>query len=155
MPSRDLRLLIAGDHTGDVFHSGYAALRSHLDRHQTTEVCFTGPVPDRTLAGLMRLAQALVLPSLDEGFGLPGIEAAACGAAVVATRHSALPEVLGDAAVYFDPYEPGGLRRAIEPVLQDAALRAALGARASERAGRLSWTAAARSLLAAFDELAS
>jgi len=94
-----------------------------------------------------------VLPSLDEGFGLPGIEAAACGTAVVATRNSALPDILGDAALYIDPADGAALQAALARVLDDPDLRASLGARAAERARLLTWDAAARSLLDIFAEL--
>jgi glycosyltransferase involved in cell wall biosynthesis len=102
----------------------------------------------------MRLAQALVLPSFDEGFGLPAIEAAACGAAVIVTRNSAMPEVLADAALYVDPYDVASIETAMRQILDDAALRASLGARAAARAHAHTWDAAARQLVAMFEELA-
>jgi len=96
-----------------------------------------------------------VLPSFDEGFGLPAIEAAACGAAVIVTRNSAMPDVLGDAALYVDPYDTASIAAAMQQVLSDASLRATLGARAAERTRALTWDAAARQLIAIFEELAS
>ena len=149
----DVILVIAGDYEGDVFHSAYPRLRAQLEDGREPRVVFTGRLDDQAIAGLMRLAQALVLPSFDEGFGLPGIEAAACGTAVVATRNSALPDVLGDAALYVDPRDEPALQAALERVLGDAALRAAMGARGSERARLCTWDAAARSLLDLFEEL--
>jgi glycosyltransferase involved in cell wall biosynthesis len=151
----DVILVIAGDYPGDVFHSAYPRLRAQLDEGGQPRVVFTGRLDDEAIAGLMRLAQALVLPSFDEGFGLPGIEAAACGTAVVATRNSALPDVLGDAALYVDPRDEPALQAALERVLGDAPLRAAMGARGSERARLCTWDAAARSLLDLFEELES
>ena len=149
----DVILVIAGDYSGDVFHSAYPRLRAQLDEGGEPRVVFTGRLDDEAIAGLMRLAQALVLPSFDEGFGLPGIEAAACGTAVVATRNSALPDVLGDAALFVDPRDEPALQAALERVLGDPALRAAMGARGSERARLCTWDAAARSLLDLFEEL--
>lgn len=147
-------LLIVGDYTHDAFRSAYPTLRAQVERERLAWVRFTGALPDRTVAALMRLADALVLPSFEEGFGLPGVEAAACGAVVVATRHSALPDVLGDTALYFDPHAPDELERALEAVLTDPSLRATLGARASVKASALTWTTAARRLLDTFEELA-
>lgn len=146
-------LVIAGDFTGDVFHSAYPALRAQIATGGEARIVFTGRLEDEAIAGLMRLAQALVLPSLDEGFGLPGVEAAACRTAVVATRNSALPDVLGDAALYIDPRDELSLQTALERVLGDDLLRASLAARGCERARRCTWDAAARSLLDLFEEL--
>jgi glycosyltransferase involved in cell wall biosynthesis len=117
-------------------------------------VIFTGRLEDAAVAALMRLAQALVLPSFDEGFGLPAIEAAACGGTVIATRNSAMPEVLGDAALYIDPYDPSSLHSAMAQVLADGPLRAALGVRAAARARDWTWEAAARRLVGVFEEVA-
>ena len=68
------------------------------------DVRFFGFVPDRTLAALYRMASVFAFPSLYEGFGLPPLEAMACGTPVVTSRISSLPEVVGDAAVLVDPY---------------------------------------------------
>jgi glycosyltransferase involved in cell wall biosynthesis len=149
----DVILVIVGDYEHDVFYSAYPQLRAQAARGGDRRVVFTGRLDDEAVAGLMRLAQALVLPSLDEGFGLPGIEAAACGTAVVATRNSALPEVLGDAALYIDPRDEASLLSALERVLGDASLRASLGARGAERARLCTWDVAGRSLLDIFEEL--
>ena len=148
----DVRLLLVGDVEHDSFLSAYPALQARVDR---TRVIFPGRLEDAAVAGLMRLAQALVLPSFDEGFGLPAIEAAACGAAVVVTRHSAMPEVLGDAALYVDPEDGTSLQRALAQVISSATLRASLGSRAAARARECTWEAAARRMVAMFEELRS
>ena len=149
----DLRLVIVGDFEHDVFLSAFPALRTRADEGEG-RVIFTGRLEDPTVAALMRLAQALVLPSFDEGFGLPAIEAAACGGAVIATRHSAMPEVLADAALYIDPYDPSSLHSAMTQILADGPLRAALGVRAAARARDWTWEAAARRLVGIFEEVA-
>lgn len=151
---QDLLLLIVGDYRRDVFLSAYPAIRSLVERHASHAVRFLGALSDSAVAGLMQLSQAVVLPSFDEGFGLPGIEAAACGAAVVATVNSALPEILGDAAIYFDPAQPGGLTAALETVLGGPGVRDDLRIRAAARAASCTWEAAADRLLAVFDEMA-
>ncbi len=78
---------------------------------------------DEELARLYRGATAFVYPSLYEGFGIPIAEAMACGTPTVCARRGSMPEVGGDAAVYFDPDKPGDLTRALEEVCSDAALR--------------------------------
>jgi glycosyltransferase involved in cell wall biosynthesis len=148
-----LALVIVGDYTDDVFHSVYPDLRRRAGRADEGAVVFTGALPDSAVAGLMRLTQAVVLPSLDEGFGLPALEGAACGAAVIATRESAMPEVLGDAARYIEPADTDGLRRTIAEILANDGLRTALGNAAAARARACTWTAAAERLLRVFDEV--
>ena len=146
-----VRIVIAGDYEHDSFLSSYPALQARADRGRVT---FTGRLEDEAVAALMRLAQALVLPSFDEGFGLPAIEAAASGGAVIVTRNSAMPEVLGDAAIYIDPYDTSTVSRAMTDVLSNADLRASLSAKAAARAREWTWAAAARRLIAMFEELA-
>jgi glycosyltransferase involved in cell wall biosynthesis len=80
-----------------------------------------GRVPYDELVRLYRTASALVFPSLYEGFGLPPLEAMACGTPVAVSRAASLPEVCGDAAEYFDPLSPEDMARAIAAVLDDPA----------------------------------
>lgn len=143
----DLKLLIIGDYERDVFYTHAPALRSQVDARNRGAIIFTGYLDDAVVAALLNGAQACVLPSLDEGFGLPGIEAAACGTPVLATPSSALPELLGDAALYFDPAQPAELRAAIERVVDDAALRKTMRDLGLERARRLTWEATAQRVL--------
>src|SRR5581483_2274031 len=150
----DVKLLIVGDYENEVFYSEFPALRAQVEATCRDSVLFTGYVSDETAARLLNGVQACVLPSFEEGFGLPGIEAAACGAPLIATQASALPEVLGDAAIYIDPTQPTQLRAALERVLEDAALRHTLRTRGSERAQRLTWDSAARRVMQVFEELA-
>jgi glycosyltransferase involved in cell wall biosynthesis len=97
-----------------------------------------GAVPDAELGALLRGAAALVHPSLDEGFGLPTIEAMAVGTPVLAARSGALPEVVGDAGVLLDPTDPDAWAGAIHRCLHDPEHRAALVA--AGRARTASWT---------------
>jgi glycosyltransferase involved in cell wall biosynthesis len=97
----------------------------------------------------VRGATALVLPSLYEGFGLPPLEAMAAGVPAVVSRRASLPEVCGDAALYFEPDDAAMLARHLESVAQDATLRRDLATRGRERAQRFTWDATARGTLAA------
>lgn len=150
-----LKLLIVGDYAKakDVYLSAYPALRAQVDATCPDAVIFTGFVDDETLAHLLNGVQACVLPSLDEGFGLPGVEAAACGAPLIATRESALPDLLGDAALYIDPTQPDELRRQLEKLLLDGALRQAMRERLIARARQLTWEDAAQRVIQLFDQL--
>jgi glycosyltransferase involved in cell wall biosynthesis len=103
------------------------------------DVRFFGFVPDRTLAALYRMAAVFAFPSLYEGFGLPPLEAMACGTPVVTSRISSLPEVVGDAAVLVDPHSVEDIAGGIEQVLTDEPLRARLVERGRERVKLFSW----------------
>ncbi len=107
-------------------------------------VHFTGYVPDEDLPALYSAATLFVFPSLYEGFGLPVLEAMACGTPVVCSGTSSLPEVAGDAALLVDPTDIPALAAAMERALTDEALRASLRARGLERARRFTWEEAAR-----------
>ena len=106
-------------------------------------VIFTGFLPDDEVVVLLNRATALVLPSLMEGFGLPALEAAACGCPVVATTASPLPDVLGEGGIYTDPRSPEQLERALRDVLSSEQLRARMSAAGLEAASRLTWDTAA------------
>jgi len=108
------------------------------------DIVFTGYVPDEDLVALYNAADLFVQPSLFEGFGLPPLEAMACGTAVVTSNTSALPEVVGDAALMVDPLDVEALAAAMARVLTDADLRADLEARGLARAAQFSWERTAR-----------
>jgi glycosyltransferase involved in cell wall biosynthesis len=102
------------------------------------------------LTAVTRRAEALVFPSLLEGFGLPVVEAMACGVPVIISRVSSLPEVGGDAALYVDPHDPGSIARAILTLAGDRELAARLATAGRERAARFRWDEAARATSAVF-----
>lgn len=122
---------------------------------RTGAVVWTGFVPDGELAALYRGARAFVFPSLAEGFGLPVAEAMACGAPVVTSNRSSLPEVAGDAALLVDPEDAEELAATLENVLEDDALRLRLRAAGLERATRYSRQAVLPHLLAAYGRAAA
>jgi glycosyltransferase involved in cell wall biosynthesis len=100
-------------------------------------------------------ATVFVYPSAYEGFGMPPLEAMACGAPVVASNSSSLPEVLGDAALLVDPHDTAGLAEALGRVLHDEALRAAMRARGLKQAQRFSWLDTAQRTLEVYRLVAS
>lgn len=142
----DLRLVFAGPEKRGGEEVRRAVARLELE----ARVEFRGHVPEEELPDLYRAAACLVLPSYYEGFGLPVLEAMACGTPVVTTTAGALPEVAGDAAVLVAPGDPEALAAGIEQALAEAErLRAAGIVRASE----FSWTETARRTLAVYEEL--
>ncbi len=116
-------------------------------------VIFTGYVPEEDLPRLYGGARAFVYPSLYEGFGLPVLEAMQCGAPVVTTDISSMPEVAGDAALLVKPDDVNGLAAALTRVLSDDALAADLRERGLARAAGFSWDRCARETRAVYEEL--
>jgi len=142
----DLKLLIIGDEIRK-----YPSLRRRVEAAGVRQdVRFFGFVPDQTLAALYRLASVFAFPSLYEGFGLPPLEAMACGTPVVTSNVSSIPEVVGDAAVQVDPYDTAAIASGLERVLADPALRATLVARGYERAQHFSWERSVRAVHASY-----
>jgi glycosyltransferase involved in cell wall biosynthesis len=131
-----------------------AQLRALAERVRAT-VEIRSTLPPAELPPLLRGARALVLPSLAEGFGLPAVEAMACGTPVIASNVSALPEVVGDAALLVDPLDVAALGDAIARVLSDDRLRKELSARGRERAARFSWSRCGAAMLDVAREVAA
>jgi glycosyltransferase involved in cell wall biosynthesis len=122
-----------------------------LDDH----VVVTGQIREQDKAPLYSAAALYLFPSLYEGFGIPVLEAMACGAAVITSDLSALPEVAGDAAHFVDPYEYEAIREAIIELLENDPLRNELRERALARAKVFSWTRVAQQTLEVYRKLAS
>lgn len=117
-------------------------------------VHFLGFVPESDLPPLYNLATALAYPSLYEGFGLPPLEAMACGTPVLTSRASSLPEVVDEAAVLVEPQEAASIREGLRTILRDGALRERLRAAGLERARAFTWDRAAEELLRAIGQCA-
>jgi len=114
------------------------------------EVCLLGWVADRELDALYARASCFVFPSLYEGFGLPVLEAMARGVPVATSDRASLPEVAGDAALYFDPLSPRSIAAALERLLADENLAARLRSQGRERARRFTWDACAEGTVAVY-----
>ncbi len=149
-----VHLLLVGDYLGDVFYSGYRPLAGQVAAAGLqARVHFTGYMGDDDLRTVFNVADAVVLPSFCEGFGLPAVEGAACGAPAIVTTESPLPQLLGEGALGVPPGDREGWRRALADVLGDSARRERMRAAAIAAASRLSWRSAARQLLDIFDEV--
>jgi glycosyltransferase involved in cell wall biosynthesis len=118
-------------------------------------VAMAGFVDEDLLPDLYAAADAFAYPSLYEGFGLPALEAMACGAPVVASRTSSLPEVVGEAGLLVDPRDPRALAEALQRLAGDAALRRTLSQAGIRQAARFSWERAARETLAVYATIAA
>jgi glycosyltransferase involved in cell wall biosynthesis len=111
------------------------------------------PVSDDLLGHLYRNARVFVFPSLYEGFGIPVLEAFACGCPAVLSDSSSLPEIAKDAALYFDPHDENSIRGTVEKVLYDETVRKELIAKGYERAKVFSWEKTARETKKIYESL--
>ena len=146
LPNTIGQLVIVGDF-GDTFHTHIPELRQKVaDCGVTDRVVFTGFVPDDALAVLYRKAQAVVLPSLWEGFGLPAAEAMACGTAVLHSSAGSLPEIVGDAGLLFNPLDVADIAEKWLRLAGDESLRRQLSANGLARSRRYRWDVAGRLL---------
>jgi glycosyltransferase involved in cell wall biosynthesis len=123
-----------------------------LQRARAVGVALTGFVSQEDLPTLYRHAEMLVYPSLYEGFGLPPLEAMACGTPVIASNATSVPEVTGDAALLVDPTNTDDLKAAMARLLDDKALTARLRQAGIERARTFTWARSAECLLAALSD---
>lgn len=140
-------LVIVG-RKGWLYGDFFARLEESVVR---SAVFLPGYVPNEDLPAVYAGAQALVFPSLYEGFGLPVLEAMACGTPVVASDGSSIPEVGGDAALYVDPQDTEALRETVRRLLRDAGLQVEMRARGQIQAAQFSWRRAADETQAVYD----
>jgi len=147
---KDLRLIIIGDGI-----SRYPALRHAVMKSRVEQVVrFLGFVPIETLRVFYQAAAAFVFPSLYEGFGLPPLEAMACGTPVVTSRVSSLSEVVGDAAAIINPENVFDIARGIRETLLDLDFRRGLIRKGFEQMKRFSWADTAARVLETYKEVA-
>jgi glycosyltransferase involved in cell wall biosynthesis len=140
----DIWLVIAGD-TGKVFHS--VSLPRDMER-----VRFLGYVPDVDLPSLYAGAKLFVFPSLDEGFGLPVLEAMSCGTPVIVSNGGSLPEVVGEAGIVFNLSETDGLSKGMTACLRDEKLCLSLREKGFSHASMFSWQRTAELVWKALNE---
>lgn len=140
----EVRLVLVGGGNSAVFATEL------MDAGSDPRVITTGPLSDGELSALYRHAHAFVFPSLYEGFGIPPLEAMSLGCPVVAAQVASIPEICGDAALYFNPLDIEGITYALEQILTDNALREALCQRGAARVALFTWERAACQL---FDHL--
>lgn len=151
---KPIKLVLVGDYKDDPFFSAYPQLRSQVsDLELRDTVIFTGYIPDEDLAYLYNTATLLVFPSLEEGFGLPAIEAMACGTPVAASKTGSLPEILGPVGRYFDPTRVEDMVSVIRELLADEPLRQIMKTGGLKRSEGFRWKRAAEDTLAIFEEL--
>jgi glycosyltransferase involved in cell wall biosynthesis len=154
--ARAPHLILVGSAERDGFHKDVETIRNAIEAANTESlVHWPGFVTDADLRHLYSGALALVLPSECEGFGLPAVEAAACGSAVIATTESPLPVLLAGGGVFVQPGDVGQLTTAMHTIATDEPARRSMGARARERANQLTWQRSARAVLAALREAAA
>ena len=148
---RHIRLVLVGT---SAHGYGQRSLRPLIERLDLTDaMTLTDYVDETMLRALYRSAIALILPSFAEGFGLPALEAMACGTAVVISRTGALCEVAGEAALRVDPHDPAELAQVMERLLTEPELRRTLIALGRSRAASFSWERTARQTLEVYEQV--
>ncbi|MBI5561785.1 MAG: glycosyltransferase family 4 protein [Deltaproteobacteria bacterium] len=144
---KDARLVITGMRGEDYDNVARAIAKAGLD----DDVILTGYVPLEDMPRLLSGAVALVFPSLHEGFGLPIVEAFACGCPVITSNVSSMPEVAGDAGRLVDPHSESAIASAMDAVAEDAGAREAMIKKGLERAALFSWEKTARRTVEVFE----
>ncbi|MGI9149473.1 MAG: glycosyltransferase family 4 protein [Chloroflexota bacterium] len=147
----DLKLVLAGG-KGWLFDGIF---EHHADSPVRNDILLPGFVADELLPAIYSAAEVMAFPSLYEGFGLPILEAMACGTPVVASRASCLPEVAEGAALMIEPTDVDDLSAGLELVLMDTALRARLIEQGRRRAATYTWRRAAQLLLKVYEKVAA
>jgi len=152
-PSSGVELMIVGHLRKDI--PGFeSTLRDMRRRNTGIKITLAGYLSDSEILSLYEEADVFVYPSLYEGFGLPVLEAMACGCPVIASNVSSLPEVVGEAGMLVDPYDVDALAQAISTVLQDDGLKREMSRKGIAQAQKFSWEKAGAELLAVCREVA-
>jgi len=149
LSGEDVRLVVVGS-KGWLYQDFYDKLANSERR---SAVLLTGFVPNADLPAIYAGAIATVLPSLYEGFGLPVLESMACGTPVVTSRAASLPEIGGEAALYFDPQDVREMAAALEQVWRNPELRHTMSHQGLTQAARFSWSRAAQETLRVYESI--
>ena len=147
LPQKDCKFVITGK-KDDFFYPEIEHQVKTLDA--SDRIIFLDYVPSADLPPLYSMAQALVFASLYEGFGLPVLEAMACGCPVITSKVTSIPEVGGDSVLYVDPYNVDSIAEGMEQILSNSELSKNLRARGLERAKLFSWDKSARDMAQVF-----
>lgn len=151
---QNLKLVLVGDYKDDPFFSAYPAIKQKIaEKNLENSVIFTGFISDEDLVRFYNCADLLVFPSLEEGFGLPAIEAMACGTPVAASNRGSLPEVLGNAGRFFNPLDVENIADVIGQILDNESERKLMSETGLERSNQFRWERAAEDMLKIFNEL--
>lgn len=121
--------------------------------NKNSKIIFTGFIPEIDLPKFYKMAKALIFPSIYEGFGLPPLEAQACGCPVIVSKIASLPEVYGDSVLYCDPYNVNDIAEKIETLINDDELQVELKIRGLNNVKRFSWQNSAEKILSLFKEI--
>jgi glycosyltransferase involved in cell wall biosynthesis len=147
------QLLLAGSQHLSL-KGGHEIIGTIRDLDLKDTVVLTGYMPEEHVPGLYAHASMLVMPSIYEGFGFPVLEAMATGTPVICSDESSLPEVAGDAAVFFPPHDQHALANAIETLLRTPSIREQLRRKGIERASQFTWQRTAERTIAVYREVA-
>lgn len=145
---KNIKLYLVGS-----FNKNFAPIELLDEIKKNKNIIFKGRVNDEVLIELYSNAVCFVFPSLYEGFGLPPLEAQACGCPVVSSNAASLPEVLGDSVVYFDPYDIDDMAEKIKMVIEDENLQNELRFKGFENIKRFSWEESATKIVKIIKEL--
>ncbi len=153
--AQNVHMALVGDFEGAGFLSNYSSLWSRVEANPELRdrVHFTGYVSDEDLVALYSSAIAVAMPSYSEGFGLPAIEAMSCATPVLSSNLGSLPEVVGDAGLYFDPFDVDAIAQSIIEIVENTGLREELSANALARAPQFTWKRSAELTLAHLERL--
>lgn len=148
--NRDLQLVLVG--RDDYFYQQTKKFAVRFKKINK-DIIFPGFVPDKDLASFYQQALAYVFPSFYEGFGLPPLEAMAQGCPVVSSNQASLPEILGEAALYFNPYDQRQMREKIERIIIDPGLHQKLIKKGYQQVKKYSWDRCARETLRVYENV--
>ncbi len=144
----DLGLILVGR-----LNAGAQKNKDLFEKHGYKNILFTDFIPDSQRDWLYQHAEAYIFPSLTEGFGLPGLEAMGYGAPVVSSNATCLPEVYGDAALYFNPLDADDIARTINDILVNDILRNELIKKGSQKVKEYSWQRMAKQTLEVYEQV--
>lgn len=145
----DYQLIITGEKKGTYNN----LLKKVSEIYLVDDIVFTGFIPEKEMPMIISAASLFVFPSLYEGFGIPLLEAMACGIPILASNVSSIPEVVGSAALLFDPYNINKMANAINRGITDEDLRQKLVQKGFERIKKYSWKNTAKGILGVFEEV--